>query len=73
MGEDLKPFLLNLKRQYTKFRLKNVIKLRSEYSWRLYELLKEREFRKERILKITELRYLLNIPDDKYKMLKHLR
>lgn len=73
LGEDLKPFLLNLKRQYTKFRLKNVIKLRSEYSWRLYELLKEREFRKERIFKITELRYLLSIPDDKYKMLKHLR
>ncbi|MGU3473105.1 replication initiation protein [Paenibacillus sp. D51F] len=73
LSEDLAPLFRNLKRAYTKFRLKNVIKLKSEYSWRLYEILKEREFRKERILKISELRHLLNIPDDKYKMLKHIR
>ncbi|WP_054943601.1 replication initiation protein [Paenibacillus ihuae] len=73
LSEDLAPFFRNLKRAYTKFRLKNVIKLKSEYSWRLYELLKEREFRKERVLKISELRHLLNIPSEKYKMLKHLR
>ncbi len=73
LSEDLAPFFRNLKRAYTKYRIKNVLKLRSEYSWRLYEILKEREFRKERVIKIAELRYLLNIPDDKYKMLKHLR
>ncbi|MBO7745781.1 MULTISPECIES: replication initiation protein [Paenibacillus] len=73
LSEDLAPFFRNLKRAYTKFRLKNVLKLKSEYNWRLYELLKEREFRKERIFKVKELRHLLNIPDDKYKMLKHLR
>lgn len=73
LNEDLAPFLRDLKRAYTKFRLNNVLKLKSEYNWRLYELLKEREFRKERIIKVKELRHLLNIPDDKYKMLKHLR
>ncbi|TYP74104.1 replication initiation protein [Paenibacillus methanolicus] len=73
LSEDLAPFFRNLKRAYTKFRLKNVLKLKSEYNWRLYEVLKEREFRKERIIKVNELRHLLNIPDDKYKMLKHLR
>lgn len=73
LNEDLAPYLRDLKRAYTKFRLNNVLKLKSEYNWRLYELLKEREFRKERIIKVKDLRYLLNIPDDKYKMLKHLR
>lgn len=51
LNEDLAPFLRDLKRAYTKFRLNNVLKLKSEYNWRLYELLKEREFRKERIIK----------------------
>lgn len=73
LSEDLAPFFRNLKRAYTKYRLKNVLMLKSEYSWRLYEILKEREFRKERVLRISELRHLMNIPDDKYKMLKHLR
>lgn len=73
LNEDLAPYLRDLKRAYTKFRLHNVLKLKSEYNWRLYELLKEREFRKERIIKVSELRYLLNIPEGKYKMLKHLR
>ncbi|MFC5402328.1 replication initiation protein [Cohnella soli] len=73
LSEDLAPFFRNLKRAYTKYRLKNVLMMKSEYSWRLYEILKEREFRKERILRIADIRYLMNIPEDKYKMLKHLR
>jgi plasmid replication initiation protein len=71
LSEDLAPYLRDLK-TYTKYRLYNVLQLRSEYSWTMYELLKERQFRKERIFKIDELRYLLNI-GDKYKQIKHIR
>lgn len=84
LSDDLAQYLLNLK-SYTKYRLKNVLKLKSEYSWRIYELLKEHEWRLQpvvvgdrkwktsRILKVDELRQLLNIPEDKYKLMKHFR
>lgn len=84
LSEDLAQYLLNLK-SYTKYRLMNVLKLKSEYSWRIYELLKEREWRLQpitvgdkkwktsRVLKVDELRSLLNIPSDKYKLMKHFR
>lgn len=76
LSEDLAQYLLNLK-SYTKYRLMNVLKLKSEYSWRIYELLKEREWRHKpiivgerkwktsRVVKVEDLRKLLNIPEDK--------
>jgi Protein involved in initiation of plasmid replication len=73
LSEDLAPFFRNLSSRFTRYRLKYVFKLQSVYSWRMYELLKEREFRKERIFTVKELREKLEIPPDKYKMLKHLR
>ncbi|MFE8701126.1 replication initiation protein [Cytobacillus sp. FJAT-54145] len=84
LGEALAQFLLNL-RSYTKYRLINVLKLKSEYSWRIYELLKEKEwisnpvtkdgktYKTSRVIRVEDLRHLLNIPDDKYKLMKHFR
>ncbi|PLR75774.1 hypothetical protein CU633_19245 [Bacillus sp. V3-13] len=84
LSDDLAQYLLSLK-SYTKYRLMNVLKLKSEYSWRIYELLKEYEWRLQpvivgerrwktsRIFKVDEIRRLLNIPDDKYKLMKHFR
>lgn len=73
LSEDLAPYFRNLSNRFTRYRLKYVFKLQSVYSWRMYELLKEREFRKERILTVQELRDKLEIPPDKYKGNKHLR
>lgn len=41
--EDLKPFLLDLKKQYTQYRLFWTLAMKSKYSIRLYELLKSFE------------------------------
>ncbi|CAN2042415.1 putative Initiator Rep protein domain protein [Candidatus Magnetomoraceae bacterium gMMP-15] len=62
----LKPYLLYLKEAFTRYQLKNIIRLRSIYSIRLYELLKQYEFIGERTLELEELKYILNIIN-KYK------
>ncbi|OLR25457.1 replication initiation protein [Bacillus cereus] len=56
----LKPFLLELSSQFTSYRLGNVMKLKSTYSIRIYELLKQYEDLKERIIYLEDLRYYLD-------------
>ena len=60
--ERLKPFLLNLKNNFTSYQLKNILSLKSVYAIRMYELLKQYEVAKARTIEIKELRSLLNIP-----------
>lgn len=55
----LKPFLLQLKSHFTKYRLENVIQLKSVYSVRIYELLKQYESIGQRFFNINDLRYIL--------------
>ena len=42
--DDVKPYLLYLRENYTQFELKNVLALHSKYAVRLYELLKSYQF-----------------------------
>ncbi|WP_078557173.1 replication initiation protein [Bacillus alkalicellulosilyticus] len=72
-SEKLKPYLLELKDNYTPFKLRNVLRLRSEYSIRIYELLKQFEKLKERTFTISELKYYLAIPESKYQAYGHLK
>lgn len=72
LSDALGKFLLNLEK-YAKYRLFNVLRLNSEYSWRIYELLKEAEWKKERIIRVDELRKKLAIPNDKMKLMKVFR
>ena len=57
----LKPYLLNLKDNFTSYQLKNILSLKSVYAIRMYELLKQYEVAKARTIEIKELRSLLNI------------
>lgn len=66
ISEKLKPFLLQLKEQFTKYQLKNVIQFKSIYSFRIFELLKQYEMVGSRIFLIDELREILDIRADKY-------
>ncbi|GAB6583026.1 replication initiation protein [Bacillus luti] len=59
----LKPFLLELSSKFTSYRLANVIKLRSTYAIRIYELLKQYENLKERTIPMDDLRYYLDARD----------
>ena len=52
----LKPYLLQLKSFYTKYKLKNVLILRSKYSIRIYEILKCYAFKRQFIIPIDEFK-----------------
>ena len=60
-SEDLKPYLLQLGEHFTKLELKQLINLNSFYAIRVYELLKQYEKLKERIIQIDELKNILEI------------
>jgi plasmid replication initiation protein len=58
-----KPYLLNLKEKFTKYNFKYISTLKSNYSIRLYELLKQREAIGMREFSIEELKELLCIEE----------
>lgn len=62
---ELKPHLLQLKEKFTKYRVSDVLSLKSSFSIRIYELLKQYENLKQRTIKIKELKKILNV-DNKY-------
>ena len=59
----LRPYLLELKREFTSYKLENVVKLKSSYSIRLYELLKQYEKLHERTFNLNHLREILGVED----------
>jgi len=67
LDPKLKPYLLRLKQAFTTYALRNVLKLRSVYSIRIYELLKQYEKVGTRKFKIEELREILGILPNEYK------
>lgn len=62
MDERLKPFLLEVKNNFTQYQVNNILKLRSSYSIQIYELLKQFEDKKHRSIFIEDLREILHIP-----------
>ncbi len=74
----LRPFLLEVKEKYLKYKLENILSLKSSYVIRLYEILKDwfetynRYGNKaEKIIPVDELRQMLEIPKSYiYGMLK---
>lgn len=61
--ERLKPYLLELKDNFTSYQLKNILSLKKIYSIKLYELLLQNLTIGKRTIEIIDLRALLNIPD----------
>ena len=64
----LKPFYLYLSKEnpYTKYELKNILPLKSVYSIRIYELLKQYEKISNRTIDIDELKKLFQIKPTEY-------
>ncbi len=62
----LKPYLLQLKEQFTIMPLKQVLSLRSVYSIRIYEMLQQFKSTGFFITKVDDLKYKLGL-EDKYK------
>lgn len=59
----LRPYLLQLKREFTSYKLENVVKLKSSYAIRIYELLKQYEKLQERTILLADLRKMLGAED----------
>ena len=57
----LKPFLLNLKDNFSSYQLKNILLLKSAYSIKIYELLNQYKVVGKRTIEIKDLRILLNL------------
>jgi plasmid replication initiation protein len=60
----LKPYLLDLKRDFTKYTRDNVLALRGKYAMRLYQILKSYQFRKDVKIDIENLRELFELKDE---------
>ncbi len=71
-NSDLVPFLLKLKGDFTQIPKKEVFKLASSYSIKLYQLLKRFEDTGKRVDKVEELREKLGIRENSYKTFKEL-
>ncbi|MBA4406569.1 hypothetical protein C0389_04785 [bacterium] len=66
-SEKLRPYLLELKRAFTTYKLKNIISLNSGYSIRIYELLKQYEKIGNRNFEVDELKKILGV-EKSYKL-----
>jgi len=60
ISDRMKPYLLQLKEHYTQYELLYILAMKSQYSLRLYELLKSYEYQHKKIFGISELKKLLS-------------
>jgi len=63
---ELKPYMLQLKSQFTSYRLSNILSLNSTYSIRLYELMKKWQHLGKWDFSVEELRSKLGVGEKKY-------
>lgn len=70
LDAKLKPYLIQLKEQFTQFNLHTVAHFRSTYTIRIYMLLKQYERIGHREFSVSELRDLLGIDKTVYKQFK---
>lgn len=69
----LKPYLLQLKERFTSYRLAAIVQLKSTYSVRIYELLKQYENIGKRTFELADLRHKLGFEKHEYKRWQDLR
>ncbi len=72
-SSNLESELLRLKEQFTQYYLKNVAKLKSQYSIRLYELLRQYAGVGQRKESIANLRAMFGLEINEYKLYGHLK
>lgn len=66
IDKDLIPYISDLKREFTRYEIENILRLSSNYSIRLYELLKQYENIKKREFKLEDLKEFLGLERDQY-------
>lgn len=61
---EMKPYLIQLKSQFTMYDARNILKLPSTYSIRIYELLKQYERIGKRTFKVDELKQIIGVKEE---------
>ena len=69
----LKPYLLQLKERFTKYSLHIAVRLKSSFSIRIYELLKQYERVRERTFFLDDLKSMLGIQENQYALYGHFK
>lgn len=67
-SQKLIPYLLQLKSKFTRYQLENILNLKSKYSIRLYELMKQYESIGKREFKLKELKKILFVENQYERM-----
>lgn len=65
-SQKLVPYLIQLQKLYTKYELRNILYLKSKYSIRIYELLKQYESIGKREFKVDEFKKIIGCDENKY-------
>lgn len=69
----LKPYLVQLTSEFTKYSLDTIIKMRSIYSIRLYEVLKQYLFVGTREIQISQIRDFFGLEESEYQRYPNLK
>jgi hypothetical protein len=72
-NEHLKPYLLELKNNFTKAQLSQLLKIKRPASHRIYWLLREYVAFGKRIISVSELRHVLGLKDEYIDRFDHFR
>lgn len=65
LDEDITPYLFDLQEKFTSYGLYNILKMKSQYSIRLFEILKSYEWQKSKTFDVDELKRLLMVEKNK--------
>ena len=65
LDEDMTPYLFDLQEKFLFYGLKNILAMKSQYSIRLYEILKSYTFQKSKTFEVGELKKMLMVEDNK--------
>ena len=69
----LKPYLLQLKKYFTQYQIKDVVRLKSAYSVRIYEILKQYQRVGRRSFDLDDFRYIMGFRANEYKLYGHIK
>lgn len=63
--EDMTPYLFDLQEKFLSYGLKNILAMKSQFSIRLYEILKSYAFQKSKTFEVDELKKMLMVEGNK--------
>ena len=73
MNPDTIEYFIDLKKHFVKYKLSNILTLKSVYSIRIYELMKQNLYKKTVTYSLDEIKNILGVENDEYKRSRDFR